>query len=724
MSDAAAAPLERIPSMVAAELGLPAGAVSAVADLLDAGNTVPFISRYRKEATGGLDDLQVESIREKLDYRRELEQRRATVLESIDGQGKLTPELKKAIEAADTKTALEDLYLPYRPKRRTRAVIARERGLEPLAERMWDQLETEGDPVAAAAAFVDPEKDVPDAAAALQGARDILAERIAETAELRAMIRDLTRAEGLLTSRAARGKENERSKFQDYYDFSQRVGDLPSHRILAIRRGEKESFLSYRIQPDAERARTLLKHETVGVRPSIWSDQVREATDDAYDRLLSVQIETDIRLELKKQADEEAVAVFARNLRDLLLAPPYGARPVLAIDPGYRTGCKVAVMDATGRLLADTVIYPTQPRRDEEGAIRVLDSLHAAHGPQAVAVGNGTGGRETHAVVRRWIRERELDIPAVLVNESGASVYSASEVARSEMPDKDVTVRGAVSIGRRLQDPLAELVKIDPKAIGVGQYQHDVDQKLLKERLDQVVVSCVNSVGVDANTASASLLGYVAGLGPSLARAIVAHRDASGPFRGRKDLLKVAGLGPKTYEQCAGFLRIKGGHPLDDSAVHPERYDLVEKIASDLGRDAASLVGDAAAVASIRPERYLDEEVGRFTLDDILAELAKPGRDPRREFEAVDFREGVEEMKDLAEGMELSGVVTNVTRFGAFVDVGVHQDGLVHVSQIAHRYIADPADALHVGQNVKVKVMEVDLERKRISLSIKALMPR
>jgi len=460
------------------------------------------------------------------------------------------------------------------------------------------------------------------------------------------------------------------------------------------------------------------------VRPSIWSDQVREATDDAYDRLLSVQIETDIRLELKKQADEEAVAVFARNLRDLLLAPPYGARPVLAIDPGYRTGCKVAVMDATGRLLADTVIYPTQPRRDEEGAIRVLDSLHAAHRPQAVAVGNGTGGRETHAVVRRWIRERELDIPAVLVNESGASVYSASEVARSEMPDKDVTVRGAVSIGRRLQDPLAELVKIDPKAIGVGQYQHDVDQKLLKERLDQVVVSCVNSVGVDANTASASLLGYVAGLGPSLARAIVAHRDASGPFRGRKDLLKVAGLGPKTYEQCAGFLRIKGGHPLDDSAVHPERYDLVEKIASDLGRDAASLVGDAAAVASIRPERYLDEEVGRFTLDDILAELAKPGRDPRREFEAVDFREGVEEMKDLAEGMELSGVVTNVTRFGAFVDVGVHQDGLVHVSQIAHRYIADPADALHVGQNVKVKVMEVDLERKRISLSIKALMPR
>ena len=724
MSDAAAAPLERIPSMVAAELGLPAGAVSAVADLLDAGNTVPFISRYRKEATGGLDDLQVESIREKLDYRRELEQRRATVLESIDGQGKLTPELKKAIEAADTKTALEDLYLPYRPKRRTRAVIARERGLEPLAERMWDQLETEGDPVAAAAAFVDPEKDVPDAAAALQGARDILAERIAETAELRAMIRDLTRAEGLLTSRAARGKENERSKFQDYYDFSQRVGDLPSHRILAIRRGEKESFLSYRIQPDAERARTLLKRETVGVRPSIWSDQVREATDDAYDRLLSVQIETDIRLELKKQADEEAVAVFARNLRDLLLAPPYGSRPVLAIDPGYRTGCKVAVLDATGRLLADTVIYPTQPRRDEEGAIRVLDSLHAAHRPQAVAVGNGTGGRETHAVVRRWIRERELDIPAVLVNESGASVYSASEVARSEMPDKDVTVRGAVSIGRRLQDPLAELVKIDPKAIGVGQYQHDVDQKLLKERLDQVVVSCVNSVGVDANTASASLLGYVAGLGPSLARAIVAHRDASGPFRGRKDLLKVAGLGPKTYEQCAGFLRIKGGHPLDDSAVHPERYDLVEKIASDLGRDAASLVGDAAAVASIRPERYLDEEVGRFTLDDILAELAKPGRDPRREFEAVDFREGVEEMKDLAEGMELSGVVTNVTRFGAFVDVGVHQDGLVHVSQIAHRYIADPADALHVGQNVKVKVMEVDLERKRISLSIKALMPR
>lgn len=710
-----------IVAAVAADLSLSAGAVAAAVELFDAGNTVPFVARYRKEATGGLQDSELADIQERLAYRRELEQRRRTVLESIDGQGKLTAELRRAVEAADTKTALEDLYLPYRPKRRTRATIAREKGLEPLADRMWEQLETEGDPSAAAAEFVDPEKGVADREEALQGARDILAERIAETAELRAMIRDLTRDRGDLISRAARGKKDQRSKFEDYYDFAQPARGLPSHRILAVRRGEKEGFLAYRIQPDPRQARSMLAAEVLASRPSIWSDQVRQASDDAYDRLLSVQIETDIRLELKKRADQEAISVFARNLRDLLLASPFGARPVLAIDPGYRTGCKTAALDATGKLLADTVVYPTQPRRDEEGTFAVLDRFHAAHHPEAVAIGNGTGGRETHAVVRRWLADRGLDIPAVLVNESGASVYSASELAREELPDKDVTVRGAVSIGRRLQDPLAELVKIDPKAIGVGQYQHDVDQKLLKEKLDQVVEGCVNSVGVDANTASASLLAYVAGVGPSLARAIVARRDSDGPFRRRSDLLDVAGLGPRTYEQCAGFLRVKGGDPLDDSAVHPERYGLVERIAGDLGLDVGALVGDPEAVGRVDRSRYLGGEVGGFTLDDILAELAKPGRDPRREFETVDFRDGVNEVSDLSEGMELAGVVTNLTGFGAFVDVGVHQDGLVHVSQIADRFVRDPADELHVGQKVRVKVLDVDVERKRISLSIKAL---
>jgi len=714
----------RIIEQVASDLSLPLRSVTAAVELFDAGNTVPFVARYRKEATDGLEDVALTGIQEKLKYRRELEERRAAVLESIGDQGKLTPALEKAVNAAETKTVLEDLYLPFRPKRRTRAMIAREKGLEPLAERMWEQFETAGDPQVAAAEYVDPEKGVDDPEAALQGARDIVAERIAETAGLRAMIRDLTRREGDMICRAARGKKDQRSKFEDYYEFTQPARDLPSHRVLAIRRGEKEGFLSYRIQPDPERARSLLASEVVGVRPSIWTGQARTASDDAYDRLLSVQIETDIRLELKQRADEEAITVFARNLRDLLLAPPFGARPVLAIDPGYRTGCKVAVLDATGRLLADTVVYPTPPRSDEAGTAVALDRFFAAHKPEAVAIGNGTGGRETHAVVRKWMAGKDVRAAAVLVNESGASVYSASEIAREELPDKDVTVRGAVSIGRRLQDPLAELVKIDAKAIGVGQYQHDVDQKQLKERLDQVVESCVNSVGVDVNTASPSLLGYVAGLGPSLARAVVARRDESGPFGGRRDLLKVAGLGPKTYEQCAGFLRVKGGDPLDDSAVHPERYRLVKRIAGDLGLEVASLVGNARAVAGIDASSYIDDEVGRFTLDDILAELAKPGRDPRREFEAVDFREGVNEVKDLTEGMELSGVVTNLTRFGVFVDIGVHQDGLVHISEIANRFVTDPADELHVGQTVKVKVLAVDVARQRISLSIKALLPK
>jgi len=698
--------------------------VAAVVKLLDEGNTVPFIARYRKEATGGLDDGQVVAVRDRLGFHRELEDRRETILSTIRGQEKLTPELEKAIFAAVTRTALEDLYLPYRPKRRTRASMARERGLEPLAERMFAQLETAGDPMVIAAAFVDADSEVPDAESALLGARDIVAERLAETVDIRTRLRDLCWREGVLTSKAARGKKDQRSKFEDYYDYHERVSRIPSHRILAIRRGEKEGWLSYRIAPEADHAVGLLTRDALSRHGSIWDEQMRLAVADCWSRLLSVQIETEIRLELKDTADADAIDVFAQNLRDLLLAAPFGARSVLAIDPGLRTGCKVAVLDATGKLLADGLVWPTVPRNDRAGTLKALDRWHAELGFEAVAVGNGTGGRETFAVACDWARERGLAVPVVQVSEAGASVYSASEVAREELPDQDVTVRGAVSIGRRMQDPLAELVKIDPKAIGVGQYQHDVDQKRLKERLDDDVVACVNSVGVDLNTASASLLSYVSGLGPTLARSIVAHRDAKGTFVSRRDLLAVPRLGAKTFEQCAGFLRVPGGHVLDNTAVHPERYELVERMASDLNRDVSDLVGRPEILQTIATERYFCDDVGRYTLNDILTELAQPGRDPREEFSAVAFRDDVHDVADLTDGMDLEGVVTNVTNFGVFVDVGVHQDGLVHVSEIAHRFVKDPADELHVGQRVQVRVKSIDRERNRIGLSIKDRLPR
>lgn len=717
------APPAAVLPRVAADVGAPLSGVTAVVRLLDEGNTVPFISRYRKEATGGLDDAQVTAVRDRLAHHRELEERRAVVLNSIADQGKLTPELEKALRDADTRTALEDLYLPYRPKRKTRAGTARERGLEPLAERMWNQFDASGDPEAIAAEFVDPQREVPDAAAALQGARDIVAERLAETAELREALRDLTRRTGELVCKAARGKKDERSKYEDYYDFSQRVGRIPPHRVLAIRRGENEGFLSYRIGPDPEKALGMTADAALARRPSIWAGQVREAAADAWKRLLSVHVETELRLELKQAAEAAAIDVFATNLKDLLLAAPFGPRPVLAIDPGLRTGCKVAVLDATGRLLEHGLVWPTAPRNDAAGTARALDRWHAAHGFGAVAVGNGTGGRETFAAVRGWASARKLDLQVVLVSESGASVYSASETAREELPDEDVTVRGAVSIGRRLQDPLAELVKIDPKAIGVGQYQHDVDQRRLKERLDDVVTACVNGVGVDLNTASAPLLSYVSGLGPTLARAVVAHRDAHGAFRTRQELLAVPRLGEKTFQQAAGFLRVRGDDPLDATGVHPERYDLVARMAADLGRAPADLAGAPVLLKTIDFHRYLCDDVGRYTLDDILAELAAPGRDPRDEFAAVAFRDDVHELEDLREGMDLEGVVTNVTDFGAFVDVGVHQDGLVHVSEIAHRFVRDPADELHVGQRVQVRVRSVDRERRRIGLSIKDRLP-
>ncbi len=698
--------------------------VTAVVKLLDEGNTVPFIARYRKEATGGLDDGLVVAVRDRLGFHRELEDRRDMILTTIRDQGKLTPDLERDIKATTTRTALEDLYLPYKPRRRTRASMARDRGLEPLADRIDAQLETRGDPFTIAAEFVDPDNEVPDVDAALQGARDIVAERLAETAEIRTQLRDLCWREGVLASKAARGKKDQRSKFEDYYDYHERVSRIPSHRILAIRRGEKEGWLSYRISPETDHAVGMLARYAVGRHGSIWEEQMRLVVTDCWSRLLSVQIETEIRLNLKDAADAGAIDVFAQNLRDLLLAPPFGSRPLLAIDPGLRTGCKVAVLDGTGRLLDDGLVWPTVPRNDRDGTMKALSRWYDQHSFEAVAVGNGTGGRETFAVVRDWAKERNVDVPVVMVSESGASVYSASEVAREEMPDQDVTVRGAVSIGRRMQDPLAELVKIDPKAIGVGQYQHDVDQKRLKERLDDDVIACVNSVGVDLNTASASLLSYVSGLGPTLAKGIVSHRDTNGTFRSRKELLKVPRLGAKTFEQAAGFLRVHGGHPLDETAVHPERYKLVEQMALDLKKDVADLVGQRDLLQAVAVERYFCDDIGQYTLEDILNELARPGRDPREEFSAVAFRDDVHNVSDLSEGMDLEGVVTNVTNFGAFVDVGVHQDGLVHVSEIAHRFVRDPADELHVGQRVQVRVKSVDQERNRIGLSIKDRLAR
>lgn len=705
---------------ISAETSVAKKSVTAVMALLDEGSTVPFIARYRKEVTGGLDEVEITAVKDRLTFHRELFDRKKTVLGTIASQGKLTDELREAILATETRTALEDLYAPYRPKRRTRATIAKEKGLEPLADRIWAQDDTTGDPLEIAKTFVDAEKGVETVDDALAGARDILAERIAETAEWRAEIRELTRKEGKLRCKAARGKADETSKFQDYYDHAEPVSAIPSHRVLAIRRGEKEGFLSFAISMDEERARSLLTTHVVTERASIWTEALIAAAHDAYDRLLSVQVETDLRTDLKGAADETAVEVFAENLKELLLAAPFGPRGTIGIDPGFRTGCKVAVLDGTGRLVEHGVVYPTEPRKDVAGTEKALGGWISKHDVAAIAIGNGTGGRETFQVVRSYLAENHPQVVAILVNESGASVYSASPVAREELPDVDLTVRGAVSIGRRLQDPLAELVKIDPKSIGVGQYQHDVDQKRLREKLDDVVVSCVNKVGVDANTASASLLSYVAGLGPSLAKALVKHRDSNGPFDSRDGLTSVPRLGAKTFEQCAGFLRIKGSNPLDDSAVHPERYGLVERIASDLGVEVQALVGASDRLKAIEVDRYVGDDVGRYTLDDIVSELEKPGRDPRADFEAPEYRDDVNSIGDLTEGMDLSGVVTNVTHFGAFVDIGVHQDGLVHVSELAHRFVKDASEVVRVGQKVQVRVTSIDRDRNRIGLSMKA----
>jgi protein Tex len=701
---------------IASELGLRVPQVRAALELLLEGNTIPFVARYRKEATGELDEVQLRDVRDRHEYLAELDERRAAILKSIDEQGKLTPELKAAIDRAETKQALEDLYLPYKPKRRTRATIAAEKGLLPLAELLWEGRTSDAELRAAATGYVDAEKGVASADEALAGARDIVAERVADDAATRAHVREQVWAKGVLESRAARGKEKEVSKFQDYYDFSGPVKSLPGHRVLAIRRGEAEEFLTARIiAPDDEIVAALRRKHTAG---HAAPEQMGEAVEDAYRRLVSTSVEVEVRMELKTKADEEAISIFGRNLEALLLAPPAGGRSVLGVDPGYRTGCKLAVVSGTGALVTTGHVYLHQEDRAKRDLARLLE----AHPVELVAIGNGTASRETEKLVKEVVRELAAGRRpvVVMVNEAGASVYSASDLAREELPELDLTLRSAVSIARRLQDPLAELVKIDPKSIGVGQYQHDVGQVKLKRRLDETVESCVNRVGVELNTASPALLGYVAGIGPTVAQKIVRHRDENGPFRSRAAVTKVAGLGPKTFVQAAGFLRVRGGeHPLDASAVHPERYALVERIAGDVGVPLGSLVGNEAAITRIEPRKYVGGEVGLPTLHDILGELRKPGRDPREAFEAPAFRDDVQKIEDLKEGMVLQGTVTNVVAFGAFVDVGVHQDGLVHVSHLSNRFVKDPNEVVKPGERVTVRVLSVDVQRQRIALSMK-----
>jgi uncharacterized protein len=710
---------------LAQELNLKVHQVAATAQLLAEGATVPFISRYRKEATGLLDEVRVTAIRDRLEQMKAMDERRAGILASLKERNLLAPELEKSINAATTLTALEDIYAPFRPKKRTRATIAKEKGLEPLAELLWAQ-DAATNPVAAAQAYVgrdytpedgknQPQK-IADTEEALAGARDILAERISDDKNARARLRAVYQAQAVLSSKVLTGKQTEAAKFKDYFEWSEPLAKAPSHRVLAIRRGESESMLIMRVTlPDELTAPAELEPLFVRARNPA-AEQVRLAVQDAAKRLLGPAMETEMRLEAKKRADEVAIKVFADNLRELLFAAPLGQKAVLAIDPGFRTGCKVVLLDRQGKLLHNDVVYPD---RHEAEAKEKLTGFVKFFNVEAVAIGNGTGGRETEAFVRGL--GLPPAIPVVMVNESGASIYSASDVAREEFPDHDLTVRGAVSIGRRLMDPLAELVKLDPKSIGVGQYQHDVDQPALRRSLDDTVVSTVNGVGVEVNTASKQLLSYVSGLNAAIAAAIVARRNEKGPFKSRAELKEVPRLGPKAFEQAAGFLRIRGAdNPLDGSAVHPESYPIVEKMAADLGVSVADLMRDGKARAKLKLESYVSEKVGLPTLTDIVGELAKPGRDPREQFEAFSFSAGVNKPEDLKQGMKLPGIVTNVTAFGAFVDVGVHQDGLVHVSQLADSFVKEPAAVVKPGQKVMVTVTEIDLARKRIALSMRS----
>ncbi len=701
---------------IADQLKVDSKQVNATVKLLDEGATIPFISRYRKELTGSLDEVQIAQIRDEIERLRQLESRRESILKSIESQGKLTEDLKEKILEAETLSSLEDLYLPYKPKRRTKATIAREKGLEPLASLIMEQ--KAGNVFELAQQYVDPEKEVKSPLEALQGARDIVAEWVSENAEAREKMRNLYKNSATIKSRVVKGKEEEGEKYKDYFEWEEPLKNCPSHRMLAMRRGEKEDFLFIDIKPQDEDALDILnKHFVLSNNEA--SAQVKEAVEDGYFRLLQPSIEAEMRLLTKEQAEIKAIQVFADNIRELLLASPLGQKAILAIDPGFRTGCKVVALNKQGKLLEETVIYPHEPQRKVTEAENIILAFCARHEIEAIAIGNGTAGRETETFVRK-IDVLPKSIHIIMVNESGASVYSASEAAREEFPDYDVTVRGAVSIGRRLADPLAELVKIDPKSIGVGQYQHDVDQTALKDKLDEVVSSCVNAVGVEVNTASKQLLTYVSGLGPQLAQNIVSYRNENGPFSNRRELLKVPRMGEKIFEQSAGFLRIRNGKQvLDASAVHPESYHIVEKMAGDLGSSIDELIKNKELRRQIKLNQYVTETVGLPTLQDIMSELDKPGRDPRKSFEAFQFAEGVEKIEDLREGMRLPGIVTNVTNFGAFVDIGVHQDGLIHISQLSNTYIDDPNKIVKVQQQVMVTVTEVDVKRKRIALSMK-----
>ena len=720
--------MESISQRIAGELGVKTAQVSSAVDLLDEGSTVPFIARYRKEVTGGLDDTQLRTLEERLRYLRELEERREVILKSITEQEKLTPELEKDIRSADTKTRLEDLYLPYKPKRRTKAQIAREAGLEPLADSLYNNREL--NPESEAESFVSTDNGVADIKAALEGARYILMERFSENAELLGKLRNFLWTEGLMSSRCIEGKQEEGAKFRDYFEHDELIKSVPSHRALAIFRGRNEGILQANIRLKDEPEDRRETHPCEKLVADFWEVADRGRAADGWLKevvrwtwrvKLLTQIETELMTQVREQAEEEAIKVFAKNLKDLLLAAPAGLRPTIGLDPGLRTGVKVAVVDGTGKLVEHSTIYPHAPQKKWKEALGVLATLCLTHKVELISIGNGTASRETDRLAAELIRSYpKLGLTKIMVSEAGASVYSASELAAREFPDLDVTIRGAVSIARRLQDPLAELVKIEPKAIGVGQYQHDVSQTQMSRSLEAVVEDCVNAVGVDVNTASSALLARVSGLNPTLADNIVSFRNENGTFKNRDDLQKVGRFGAKTFEQAAGFLRVMhGDNPLDSSAVHPEAYPVVKKIAEQSTRDVKALIGDTTFLNSLNAANYTDDKFGVPTVTDIISELDKPGRDPRPEFKTAAFQDGVEKISDLKLNMELEGVVTNVTNFGAFVDVGVHQDGLVHISALSNTFVKDPREVVKAGNIVKVKVMEVDISRKRIGLSMR-----
>lgn len=700
------------------QLNIKPNQVNAVLELFEEGCTIPFIARYRKEKTGGLNEVQISQIKDGFEKLLALENRRNTILKSIEEQGKLTDELKNKILAAETLQQLEDLYLPFKPKKKTRASVAREKGLEPLALQIFHQEDI--DISKEAEKYINVELGLNNIEDVLQGARDIIAEMINENADIREKLRNIFKEEAIITSKVMKGKEEEGIKYKDYFNWSEPLMQCPSHRMLAMRRGEKEDILYLDISIDETLAHNIIGQFVIKRKNHPTAIVLQKAIEDAYKRLLHPSLETEFRILTKEKADLEAIKVFANNLRELLMQPPLGNKRVLAIDPGFRTGCKVVVLDEQGNLIEDAVIYPHEPQKNVQEAEQIILALAAKYNIEAIAIGNGTASRETELFIRN-ISILPKTIPVIIVNEAGASVYSASDIAREEFPDKDVTVRGAVSIGRRLQDPLAELVKIDPKSIGVGQYQHDVDQGLLKDKLDEVVMSCVNAVGVELNTASKQLLSYVSGIGPSLAQSIIDYRKQNGPFQSRQELLNVPRFGEKAFQQASGFLRIRNGnHPLDKSAVHPESYHIVEKMAQDLNCTIDDLLNNSELRKKIKIENYITDEVGLPTLQDIMSELEKPGRDPRKSFEEFHFDDRVHTIEDIKVGMQLPGIITNVTNFGAFVDIGVHQDGLVHISHLSDEFVSDPHNFVKVGQKVKVTVIEVDLLRKRIALSMKS----